>query len=209
MKALIYKDLIAVWRYCRNYLFICGGFLVLSIFVEEYAFLQIYPLILMGTLINTLIAYDERDGWDLQVLTMPVSRKQYVTAKYLTGLVLQGTTLALTAAVYGLGNWMNGTFDWEVFWRDVGLMVLLAAAAPSLILPFVFRNGSEKGRMAYLIVFGTIFALFVAGSAILVKLGLANIMVELPVAAMAAVLTLILYPCSWALSVYWYEKREL
>ena len=41
------------------------------------------------------------------------------------------------------------------------------------------------------------------------KLGIANIMVELPAAAMAAGLALILYPASWALSVYWYEKREL
>ena len=163
MKALIYKDLIAVWRYCRNYLFICGAFLVLSVFVDEYAFLQMYPLILCGSLVSTLVAYDERDHWDRQVLTMPVSRKQYVTAKYLTGLVLQGIVLVLTACAHGLQMKLSGGFAWTVFWADAGVMVMLGAAAPSLILPFVFKNGSEKGRMAYLIVIGTIFALIAAG----------------------------------------------
>ena len=96
MKALIYKDLLAVWKYCRSYLFMCGAILVSSVFIEEYSFMQFYPLIFMGTLVNTLIAYDERDKWDRQVLTMPVTRKQYVTAKYLTGLLLLGTVLAYT-----------------------------------------------------------------------------------------------------------------
>lgn len=204
MKALIYKDLVAVWKYCRNYLFLCGVFLLLSIFMEEYSFLQMYPVIFMGTLVNTLIAYDERDGWDRQVLTMPVTRKQYVTGKYLTGMILQGTMMVLSAAACALRLAMGDGFGWAVFKDYLAFLLGLAVAAPSLILPFIFKNGSEKGRMAYLIVLGAIFALAVGGTLVLKKLDLFGVPMDLSVLP-AAVL---LYPASWALSVRWYEKRE-
>ena len=76
MNALIYKDFLAIWKYCRFFLLMCGGFLVTSVFIEEYSFMQMYPVIFMGMLVNTLIAYDERDKWDRQVLTMPITRNQ-------------------------------------------------------------------------------------------------------------------------------------
>ena len=205
MKALIYKDLLAVWKYCRNYLFLCGVFLALSIFMEEYSFLQMYPVIFMGTLVNTLIAYDERDGWDRQVLTMPVTRKQYVTGKYLTGMILQGAMMVLSAAACALRLAMGDGFGWAVFKDYLAFLLGLAVAAPSLILPFIFKNGSEKGRMAYLIVLGAIFALAVGGTLVLKKLDLFGVPMDLSVLPAAA---LLLYPASWALSVRWYEKRE-
>lgn len=207
MKALVYKDLLAVWKYCRTYLLMCALFLIGSVFIAEYSFLQMYPLILMGTLVNTLIAYDERDKWDRQVLTMPVTRKQYVTAKYLTGLILQGTAFVLTAAAHFLHLQHMGGFVWESYRMDLALMVVLASAAPSLILPFVFKNGSEKGRMAYLIVLGCIFGVAAAGAIILGKVGLISSVPSSP-ASVAAVASALLYPASWALSVHWYEKRE-
>ncbi len=208
MKALIYKDLLAVWKYCRSYLLMCAVFLGSSVFVEAYSFLQMYPLIFMGMLVNTLIAYDEHDKWDRQVLTMPVTRRQYVTAKYLTGLILQGCVLALTAGAHVLRLKLAGEFSWDAFWTNLGILLVLACATPSLLLPFVFKNGSEKGRMAYLIVLGSLFGLAVGGSIILKKLDLMHTQAQIPYAALVIGLVLLLYPASWALSVHWYEKRE-
>ena len=175
MKALIYKDLLAVWKYCRTHIIMCAAFLTSSIFVEEYSFLQMYPLIFMGMLVNTLIAYDERDKWDRQVLTMPVTRRQYVSAKYLTSLLLQGTVLVLTAVGHALQLRLSGSFEWAAYWTDLTAMLLLASAAPSLILPFIFKNGSEKGRMAYLVVVGVIFAMAAGFGIVLKKLNLQNL----------------------------------
>ena len=208
MKALIYKDLLAVWKYCRTHIFMCAAFLTSSIFVEEYSFLQMYPLIFMGMLVNTLIAYDERDKWDRQVLIMPVTRKQYVSAKYLTGLILQGVVLVLTALAHGLQLHLAGSLVWDAFWSDIAMLVVLAVSAPSLILPFIFKNGSEKGRMAYLIVFGTLFALVAAGGVVLDKLGMVVELAELPMGIVSVVAAVVLYPASWLLSVHWYGKRE-
>lgn len=208
MKALVYKDFLAIWRYCRNYILMCGIFLICSVFVEDYSFLQMYPLIFVGMLVNTLIACDERDGWDMQVLTMPVTRRQYVTGKYLTGLILQTAVLALTAAAHAFQLRLAGDFFWESFRADLAVMAVLASGAPSLILPFIFKNGSEKGRMAYLIVVGSIFALAVGGGILLQKLDLLGAPMALPMPGIPAAGAVLLYPASWALSVYWYEKRE-
>ena len=208
MKALIYKDLLAVWKYCRTYLFMCGVFLLSSVFIDEYSFMQIYPLIFMGMLTNTLIAYDERDKWDRQVLTMPITKKQYVSSKYLTGLILQGTVLALTAIAHALQLHRSGGFLWDSFLMDVAMMLMLASAAPSLILPFIFKNGSEKGRMAYLIILGATLGVAVAGAIILEKMNLLHATMELPVPALVTAAAVGLYPLSWLLSIHWYERRE-
>ena len=88
------------------------------------------------------------------------------------------------------------------------LMVVLAAAAPSLVLPFVFKNGSEKGRMAYLFVLAIVFALGSAGMILLSKLGMVNEQIVLPLPGILTAVAVLMYPASWALSVHWYEKRE-
>ena len=208
MKALIYKDLLAVWKYCRNFLFMCAVFLVSAVFVEDYGFLQTYPVIFMGMLVNTLIAYDERDKWDRQVLTMPVTRREYVSAKYLVGLVLQGTVLALTAGACALRLMRGDGFTWDAFWMDMSVIALLAFIAPSLILPFIFKNGSEKGRMAYLIILGCLMGLAVGLSYILGRLNLMQAQIELAGGPLMALSVAAIYIGSWALSVHWYEKRE-
>ena len=146
---------------------------------------------------------------DRQVLTMPVTRKQYVSAKYLTGLILQGVVLLLTAGAHALQLHLAKSLVWDAYWSDIAMLVVLAVSAPSLILPFIFKNGSEKGRMAYLIVFGTLFALVAAGGVVMDKLGMVVELTELPVGITAVVAAVVLYPTSWALSVHWYGKREL
>ena len=88
------------------------------------------------------------------------------------------------------------------------MMAVLASVSPSLILPFIFKNGSEKGRMAYLIVLGSIFALVVGGGIVLEKLDLLDAPMVVPMPGLLAAIAAVLYPISWMLSVHWYEKRE-
>lgn len=208
MKALVYKDLLAVWNYCRTYLLMCAAFLLASAFVMQYSFLEMYPLIFVGMLINTLIAFDERDKWDRLLLTMPVTRKQYVTAKYLTGLILQGTVLVLTAAAHAIQLFLTVGFQWNVFWVDFSMLLLLAFAAPSVMPPLVFKYGSEKGRMAYLIIVGCVCGVVIAGLNIVNKLDLSQTLAELHFEPIVAVLGALIYLGSWRLSIHWYEKRE-
>ena len=62
--------------------------------------------------------------------------------------------------------------------------------------------------MAYLVVFGTLFAVVAAGGVVLDKLGMVVELTELPMGIISVVAAVVLYPASWALSVHWYGKRE-
>ena len=118
------------------------------------------------------------------------------------------SVLLLTAGAHALQLHLTKSLVWDAFWVDIAMLVVLAVSAPSLILPFIFKNGSEKGRMAYLIVFGMLFALVAAGGVVLEKLGVVVELTELPMGIVSVVAAVVLYPASWALSVHWYGKRE-
>ena len=62
--------------------------------------------------------------------------------------------------------------------------------------------------MAYLIVIAAVFAMTAVSAVVVKKLNLSELAVQLPASVVMAALAAALYPASWALSVYWYGKRE-
>ena len=212
MKGLIRKDFISIWAYCRNYFLVCGIFLAASVFAPEYGFLRMYPLILMGLLPTTLVAYDERDKWDRLCLTMPLSRRQIVIARYLSGGILQSGVFLVSAMGFAVQSVMfQRGIVLEEFLMDLAVLMLLGLAAPTLMLPFVYKLGSERGRMSTLVasaILGVILYLSAGtvGSGDVMKL-MQN--VSLTAAALAIMAAcLMLYGLSCALAIHWYEKRE-
>lgn len=207
MKALLYKDFVALWKYCKGYFAMCVCFLISHVFVEDMVFFRIYPMIFMGMLPSTLIAYDERDKWENLALTMPLSRKQIVTEKYLVGLILQLGTLAATGVSVFLHGVMHHSLDLDSLVADLLTSWVLAMAAPSLMLPPVFKVGSEKGRLAYTLMMVLVMAAGVGG---VVGLSLIEGTLEMGFLSviLIAVIVLGMYPASWLLSLHWYQKRE-
>ncbi len=207
MKALLYKDFVALWKYCKGYFAMCVCFLISHVFVEDMVFFRIYPMIFMGMLPSTLIAYDERDKWENLALTMPLSRKQIVTEKYLVGLILQLGTLAATGVSVFLHGVMHHSLDLDSLMMDLLTSWVLAMAAPSLMLPPVFKVGSEKGRLAYTLMMVLVMAAGVGG---VVGLSLIEGTLEMGFLSviLIAVIVLGMYPTSWLLSLHWYQKRE-
>ena len=87
---------------------------------------------------------------------------------------------------------------------------------PAFCLPFIFRFGTEKGRMAYYVSIGLFFALSYAladglgisaadASSIAAwgRAGTASGIVAAVLVCMA------LYACSWLISIRIYQKREI
>ena len=73
-------------KYCRSYLIILLVFHAASTMNTSQWFFLFYPCLLCGMIPVTLLAYDERSHWDQYALTLPVSRKEIVTGKYLIGI---------------------------------------------------------------------------------------------------------------------------
>lgn len=208
MKGLILKDLYMTKKYFRNYLFIMILFLGLSFASEENLFVVFYPGLLATMIPVNLLAYDERSHWDMYCGTLPVTRDMVVSAKYLMELMLLGLVYVLTGAVQVVRMVVNQEFYWQSFLVLMSLLWMVYFFAGSITLPFMFKLGVEKGRMAYYVMIGVICG----GSAISGMAFAENLQSTIPFSALlilGCVLAAAVFAGSWYLSIRFYRKREL
>ena len=208
MKGLLLKDLYMTVKYFRNYLFILLMFLGLSFTGGDNLFLVFYPGLLGAMIPVNLLAYDERSHWDIYALTLPVSRDTVVSAKYLIGLMIQGTVYLLTGAVQALRMTVSGSFHLESYLVLMSLLWMVFLIGGSITLPFMFKMGVEKGRMAYYVMIG----LICGAAAISGKAFGEGLQAAIPFGSgliLGCVLAAAIYAGSWYLSILFYRKREL
>lgn len=212
MKALLQKDFYQLWAYCKSYLLICVVFLGVSLAGEGNLFFITYPAMLCSLIPVTLQTYDERGKWVCLAGTLPFTRAQLVSAKYLVGLCCSGVVLLGLAAVHLAA----GTYSPVLLLFLLGLTLCLSLVTPAFCLPFIFRFGTEKGRMAYYVSIGLFFALIYALSD---GLGISAADTSSVAAwgsagttsgiAAAVLVSIALYVCSWLVSIRIYERREI
>ena len=197
MKGLLLKDWYLILRYQRVFLIIVVAFSLGSATAGKVAsaFFAFYPCLMAGLMVPSLIAYDEREKWNIYAQTLPVTRAQYVTGKYLTGLCVAAAMTVLCALIMLLPRaGMSG----------LSLRFAACLAMQALLLPFQLWLGAEKGRLLYGVVAG-VFAALAVGGWMSVDLGGEIHFGTAPLLAAA----LVVYALSWRLSIGLYNKREL
>lgn len=208
MRGLILKDWYMTQKYCRSYLLIAVVFLVVAFAGEDNIFFAMYPCILCGMIPVNLLAYDERSRWQQYCGTLPYTEGQIVSGKYVVGLMAQVVMLLVTAVTQALRMNLNHTFQWKYFVEFLLIAFILSLVASSIILPFVFRFGVEKGRIVYFVLLGVMGG----GSFIALDVLQGNMMNPIPMNGVVPILCLVgigIYALSWCLSVVLYKKREL
>lgn len=208
MKGLILKDLYMMVKYFRNYLLILVLFMAVSFVQEDNLFFAFYPFLLCGMIPVNLLAYDERSHWDIYCGTLPVTRDMVVSAKYLIGLLVQGVVFLATAVIQAVRFSLQGSFNWESYLVLMSLMAILSLFSSSITLPFMFKLGVEKGRMAYYVMIGVVCG----GAAMAGFVFNEQLQATIPfgaVLALGVVLAAAIHAGSWYLSVIFYRKREL
>ncbi len=208
MKGLLLKDWYMMKKYCRSYLLIAAVFIAVSLFSTDNLFFVFYPCLLCGMIPVNLIGYDERSRWMQYSGTMPYTKAQIVSAKYLIGLLAQVTMLIVTGIAQGIKMTVAGNFVFGEFVVLMLLMLIVATITSSISLPFIFKLGVEKGRIAYYIMIG-----FVCGVSVLASSYFrGQLVAEVEPNAVLAFLVIIgigIYALSWYLSIVFYKKREL
>ena len=150
----------------------------------------------------------EAARWDLCVQAMPCTRRQAVSARYLEALAVVGTVWAYGAALFcakaALGGWT---------WAEVRLLTAFVPAAgllsAALCLAVTFRMGWARGKFVFSVTVcviggsGAVTSLLGVSDAGLGPFAGSGAVLALPIAALA------LFMGSWALSVKWYNRREL
>lgn len=204
MKGLLLKDFYVLFKNCRVFMVLILVFIAVSLFGDDNWFFIIYPCLFAGMFPMTLIAYDERSGWSHYCGTLPYTRAQLVSVKYTVGLLINAVILLLIALVQ-VAKGAN-ELDRNALTGLLTCAGAIGLVSPALLLPFVFRFGSEKGRIAYYIVIGAICAgsvILFSGERISGVLGGQTAWLMLGGAAIA------LYAGSWLLSVALYQNREV
>ena len=208
MKGLLLKDWYMMRKYCRSYLLIAAVFIAVSLYSNDNLFFIFYPCLLCGMIPVNLLGYDERSRWMQYSGTLPYTKTQIVSAKYLIGLLAQVTILIVTGISQGVKMTVAGNFVFGEFVVLMLLMLIVATLTSSISLPFIFKLGVEKGRTAYFIMIG-----FVCGASILASSFFrGQLVAEIEPNAILAALAVAgigVYALSWYLSVVFFKGRDL
>jgi len=208
MKGLLLKDWYMTVKYCRVYLLIAVVFIAVSFASDGNLFFTFYPCLLCGMIPVNLLAYDERSRWIQYCEALPYSRAQIVSSKYLMGLFAQITMLLVSGIAQGIRMHIGGVFRLDEFSMLMLLMLIICTLSPSICLPFVFKWGVEKGRIAYYLMVG----IGCAGSVIASSLFRAELQTEASHNVALGIVALVgigIYALSWYLSVKFYQAREI
>lgn len=210
MTGLLLKDLYTLRQYGKTMLFMFALFSVISCGLDNPASFFEGFMILMSMMITiTSFSYDELAKWNHYLLTLPVSRREIVGAKYLLSIVLCLTGAVLSFAVSSAVLMIHPVQDFGLKEHLLSILILICIAMLFILilLPFIFRFGVEKSRLI-------MFAVFAAPTAAVVVFGKtgASLPSEATLLSFAKVLPLLivlLYLLSFYLSERIFSKKEL
>ena len=204
MTGLILKDLFTLTRQALMYI----------VFIAVFSLMPGYNMasfaVIMACMMPmTALAYDERSHWDRLAAAMPYTTAQLVLSKYLMGLILMLCSVALGIIALPLQRLVN---------PDVSLPELLSVSLGALgagmliqgvLLPVMFRFGTEKARLFMLVLMGAVFAGIAAlGQAQDALRSFIEGMNGGAVAAVLAGLAATVYLVSMPLSIRAYRRRN-
>lgn len=153
MKGLLIKDL-KLMANQRQVLLMLLVFTVL--FMNTNVDFVIGYLTFVGSFFTlSTISYDEYDNGYAFLFTLPVDRKRYVKEKYLLFMGLSIFTGILSfVLVYGYRSMVQGNGRSQDLLFTVGSVLLAVCFMMALLLPLQLKFGSEKNRIALVMVVG-------------------------------------------------------
>ncbi len=158
MKGLLIKDFCLNFSNRRT----VGLFLFICLFMGlamDGTFIIGYAALLMGMLAVGTLSYDEMDNGFPFLMSLPVDGRTYVREKFLyvfltelAGAVFGIVVYLVTSLIKGASFPLAGGME-----EAIGILVACVLMA-SILIPIQLKFGSEKSRVAYMVIFGLLFA---------------------------------------------------
>ena len=216
MKGLLRKELYMLWKNFRTYLVMAVVFLIFGAWSDNGFFMLFYPILLCSMIPVSILNFDEKTGWDRYSLCFPLSRSKLVAGKYLISLICSGAIFVLYSLVGGAKLLL--TRDWgsgaDMLALYLLIQVAIALLPPAILLPCVFKLGSQRGAYAYYAVIALltgviVAALHISGESNPGSLALPGVLNLSPLSVLLLALGAVaLFALSWPLSARIYEKKE-
>lgn len=152
MKGLLKKDFCLLSKYMRFILIYAAAMSVLFAVTSQNAVNAVASAVsllsfLLPIYAITTISLDENGKWDTLAVSFPLSRAQIVGSKYLLALIMLGLGIVGGAVCVGAISLFGD--EGHIWFENVGLLLGLLcynAVILSILLPLVFKFGSEKSR---------------------------------------------------------------
>ncbi|MBR2990762.1 MAG: ABC-2 transporter permease [Solobacterium sp.] len=202
---MLYKDRLTLLRSFRIYVIMCVGFIILGSIHPDNAFWATYGLFFFSTIIPSLMAVDEQTGWLSYCDILPLKRKTIISERYLVHII----TSAGMILFYLVLNLILRKAETAAVLATTGMSLAMSMLVFSVSFPINVKFGHVKGQMVRMAV---IMVMVLCGMAIINYGGpILGILIKsgpmiLPA---GAALVILIYFCSWMLSVRIYEKKDL
>jgi len=210
MMGLLLKDFYTLRQYGKALLFMLVFFAIISFGMDNPAmFFEGFFVMMSMMMTITSFSYDALAKWDRYALSLPLTKKDIVTGKYLLAIILclSGTVISFLLTFLILK--INPVSGFGVSEHLLATAVIFAIALffASVLIPLVFKFGVEKGRF-FLI---AIFAMPTAALLVIDQLGLTkpSDVVLLNFAKLTPLLAILLFLLSYLLSVKIFSSKEI
>lgn len=104
-------------------------------------------IVLCTTMIVSTFSYDDLNKWDSYVLTMPIKRNAIVLSKYLTMLIFSFIGVFFSLIISIVIGYFKNTLVLDETLVITGLILSISICFASLILPLIYKFGTEKARL--------------------------------------------------------------
>lgn len=211
MKGLLLKDFYQITKNFKLYGVLILLFAALSIWGHSNnLFITFYPLLLICAISFSLITLDENSKWVQYCDSLPCTRAQVVSGKYLIGILVFLPSSLLLLLGQCLRMHFAGYFSWGELETFLAAGVSLGAVQEALTLPCLFKFGAGRARLISMVCMGCFFGALpflstqdLFGSAFLPTPNGSLIL------GLITAVSLVVYALSWLLSIRFYQKREL
>ncbi len=179
-------------------------------------FMMTMPMLISYLLPSSNLAYDEKSKWAQYCDALPVTRVQFVSVKYITMIVfyvffciLTAVSIIINAAIGGFKDLTGLKLILPCF-----ALYLILLGVISIIMPFLFKLGVEKGRFMFMVFGGLCGGLGAMGVSFGTEKGVTETLGNITasgawIMAAAVAVSLLIFAGSWALSGVFYRGREL
>ncbi len=210
MKGLILKELLGMRSFAKGTL---SAILIMSIcfyFSVGAEGIIAAVAIMCATMIVTTYTLDERYGWQKYALAMPISRRQYIGAKYVTNLIFCGAGVLLGSVIALVLSLLKHTTDLAALGAVAAVGLIISLLFGVVIIPLLTFFGAEKARMIMMgvIAVPTILIYLIVDKTDILHLTLTGKQETLLAIGSVGIFVLLML-LSYLISVRIFEKKEL
>lgn len=202
MANLIFKDILIQKKMIVLYIATIILYLLINVSLVKIGFLYSLAIITMS------FSYDEKDNANILLNSLPYTRKQIVSSRYIGSLIYTSLIILITY----LGNFLLNGKETLFLLKDIVIIIGLVMVAISFILPICYKFKTQALMIASGTLFGiylvTIKYLFPSFNDTLSELIQKLLTLQETQMYFVAIFTIIiLYVGSWLLSIRIYTKK--